>query len=427
MTLINFPSTPTNGDIYQTPNGLRYQYNGTYQYWKFLSRNDILIDVVFGTANAAFDEANTAGDVPGIIANGAFVTANAAFGKANTSSGGDTAGIIANAAFGQANTANFRAIGAFTKANTAGDDAGIIANAAFGKANTAGDTAGIIANGAFAKANTAGDSAGYRANGAFVTANAAFAKANTTPTTVGPACVILKTDDTSEGGELSWQGSASYPTWTTDINGNSFRIFNLSASATDLQIFSTGGGTVSMTVNTRAVKTAGKETVWVPAAAMYPHLVNGPSAGHIATGTYANQFRTLDFDPTTTENAEFAIRMPESWDEGTFTFRAVWSHAATATNFGVVWALQAIAYSDNDTGDVAFGSAQGTGDVGGVTNNIYIGGESGAMTAAGSISAQDWVLFRVWRSPPDGGDTLAIDARLHGITLYYTTNASSDG
>jgi hypothetical protein len=36
------------------------------------------------------------------------------------------------------------------------------------------------------------------------------------------------------------------------------------------------------------------------------------------------------------------------------------------------------------------------------------------------------VFFRVSRVTGNGSDTMAIDARLHGITLYITTNADTD-
>ena len=48
------------------------------------------------------------------------------------------------------------------------------------------------------------------------------------------------------------------------------------------------------------------------------------------------------------------IAMPKSWNEGTVSFVPVWSHGSTTTNFGVVWALQAVARSDDDAMDVAF-------------------------------------------------------------------------
>lgn len=137
-------------------------------------------------------------------------------------------------------------------------------------------------------------------------------------------------------------------------------------------------------------------------------------------------FSYLPFDATTVEYAVFSIEMPESWDEGTVTFIPVWSHGATATNFGVVWQLQAVAVSNDDTLLISFGTAQSSTDTGGTTDDLYKGPESSAITIAGTPSAGDTVYFRLNRLPTDAADTLAIDARLHGIRLYFTTAAETD-
>jgi hypothetical protein len=118
--------------------------------------------------------------------------------------------------------------------------------------------------------------------------------------------------------------------------------------------------------------------------------------------------------------------MPKSWNEGTVTFIPVWSHASTTTNFGVVWGLDAVAISDDDAGDAAFGTAQTSADTGGTTNDIYQGPESSAITVSGSPATGDLVQFRVHRDPSNGSDTLAVDARLHGILLLYVNDALKD-
>lgn len=171
----------------------------------------------------------------------------------------------------------------------------------------------------------------------------------------------------------------------------------------------------------------GRHAVWVPAAAMTPSATGGCAALATAASA-ANQpdIQSLDFDATTQEYAQFSIRMPKSWDEGTVTFAPVWSHAATTTNFGVVWDLQGVAVSDDDAIAVAFGTAQTSTDTGGTTNDIYVGPESSAITIAGTPAAEDVVFFRISRVTGNGSDTMAIDARLHGITLYITTNAGND-
>jgi hypothetical protein len=170
----------------------------------------------------------------------------------------------------------------------------------------------------------------------------------------------------------------------------------------------------------------GKHTIWWPATAMISRSTNGASRGVVETTTNKNMISTLDFDTTTQEFAQFEIAMPKSWNAGTVTFQPVWSHPSTTTNFGVVWALQAVAVSDDDAMDVAFGTEQTSTDTGGTTDDKYIGPESSAITIAGSPAQSDTVLFQIKRVPSDGSDTLAVDARLHGIRLFYTSNAATD-
>lgn len=171
---------------------------------------------------------------------------------------------------------------------------------------------------------------------------------------------------------------------------------------------------------------AGKQTIWVPAAAMVARTTNGAAPGTVETTTNKNMIKTLDFDASTQEFAQFEIAMPKSWDESTVTFQPIWSHAATTTNFGVVWVVAGVATSDDDAMDAAFGTGQTSSDTGGTTNDRYIGPESSAITIAGTPAEGDVVQFQVARVPSDGNDTMAIDARLHGVKLYITTNAATD-
>jgi hypothetical protein len=170
----------------------------------------------------------------------------------------------------------------------------------------------------------------------------------------------------------------------------------------------------------------GKQTIWIPAGAMKSRTTNGAATGTLEMTTNKNMFVTLDFDTTTQEFAQFEVFFPKSWDLGTVTFEPVWSHASTATNFGVVWALQGVARSNDDAGDVAFGTEQTSTDTGGTTNDIYIGPVSSAITIGGTPAAGDTVQFQIKRNPSDGSDTLAVDARLHGIRLVYTINTNTD-
>ncbi len=170
----------------------------------------------------------------------------------------------------------------------------------------------------------------------------------------------------------------------------------------------------------------GLRAVWIPKAAMKSRTTNGAASGTAEMATNKNMFDTFDFDPTTQEFVQFAWRMPKSWNEGTVTFAPVWSHPSTTTNFGVVFGLAGVAISNDDAGDVAFGTAQTSTDTGGTTNDIYQGPTSSAITIAGSPAADDFVMFQINRTVADGSDTMAVDARLHGIVLFMTLNAVDD-
>ena len=172
--------------------------------------------------------------------------------------------------------------------------------------------------------------------------------------------------------------------------------------------------------------TFGIQTCWIPAGAMVARTTNGAAAGTVETTTNKNMIKTLDFDATTAEYAQFSINMPKGWDEGTITAAFVWSHAATTTNFGVAWELAGVAVSDDDAMDVAFGTAGTVTDTGGTTNDAYITAASSAITIAGTPAVNDLVMFQVNRAPANGSDTMAIDARLHGVRLMYSINTLTD-
>jgi hypothetical protein len=171
----------------------------------------------------------------------------------------------------------------------------------------------------------------------------------------------------------------------------------------------------------------GRHGLWVPAEAMLVRVTNGPGVTVDETTTNKVMRRTLDFDASTIEYAQFRLRMPKSWNRSTVTFAPAWSHGSTTTNFKVSWGLQAVALSDDDAMDAAFGTAQFSNDTGGTTDDLYIGPESSAITIAGTPASEDVMVFQVFRKADDAtNDTLAVDARLIGLTLYLTTNAPND-
>jgi hypothetical protein len=173
--------------------------------------------------------------------------------------------------------------------------------------------------------------------------------------------------------------------------------------------------------------TAGKQQVFIPASAMVPSATNGcEPLSTIAVASGQPDITALRFDPTTTEYAEFSISMPKRWNAGTFTARFDWTHPATSNNFGVVWGIRAVARGDGDPIGTAFGTGVVTTDTGGTTNTLYRTAESAAITASGDPAKEDTVFFQVYRDAPNAADTLAVDAMLLGVSLFYTSDAEND-
>jgi hypothetical protein len=167
----------------------------------------------------------------------------------------------------------------------------------------------------------------------------------------------------------------------------------------------------------------GKHMLPIMAPAMQPATTNGAAASLVETTTNKVLYRTLDFDPTVQEFAGFMIPWPKSADEGTISFRTLWT--AVSGSGGVVWALQALGRSDDDAIDTAYGTEQIIADTLLTAGDVHRTAESPAITIS-TLAEGDLVFLRVKRNPADASDTLAVDARLIGIELYLTTNTGND-
>ncbi len=179
-------------------------------------------------------------------------------------------------------------------------------------------------------------------------------------------------------------------------------------------------------LNPAGATVTGQQTIWVPAAGMTPATTNGAAPGTAETSTNKVMVKTLDFDASTEEFAQFMIQMPKSWNEGTLIVQYVWTHGATTTNFGVAFGFEAVAFANDDALDTAWGTEIVVTDTGGTTDDVYITAESSAVTVAGSPGAEELVAFRITRVVGNASDTLAVDAKLIGVKIHYTTDAGVD-
>ena len=178
--------------------------------------------------------------------------------------------------------------------------------------------------------------------------------------------------------------------------------------------------------NVSAVQIAGKETMWIPATAMYGPTTNPADAAQVETTATRPDLKVFDFDASTKQYTQFTVAMPKSWNEGTITYQTYWSPSTTNTG-NAIFGLQAVACADNDTIDVAYGTAINITDAGiGTVEDQQITGESSAVTVAGSPAAGEQTYFQFFRDAADGSDTFTGECRVLGIKLFFTTDAAND-
>ena len=216
---------------------------------------------------------------------------------------------------------------------------------------------------------------------------------------------------------------------TIDINGAINASGEIIAASLDISGNADIDGTLEtdgLTVGGVAAKVAGKESIWIPAAAMYPSTTNPCSdLTQVETTALRPDLKVLDFAAAADDFAQFAIAFPKSWNEGTVTYQPFWT--VTGTNTGtMVWQLGGIAVSSDDTINTAFGTLVATTALAhsGTSNDLMVSAESGAVTIAGSPAANDLCFFQINNDAGASGQTGA--ARLLGIKMFFTTDAAND-
>ena len=191
----------------------------------------------------------------------------------------------------------------------------------------------------------------------------------------------------------------------------------VNSTAAELNLLS-GAGTL---------KQAGKETIWVPATAMYPNTTGGCAALAQVELTNGPELKCLDFDGGGTEEcAQFTVAFPKSWNEGTITFQVFWCSSASGTE-GVSWGLQGVGIANDASLNSTFSQAGVVvDDTKTVANDLLVSPESTAVTIP-NAAVDTLTIFQIYRDTDDAYDTdPSNDARLLGIKLFFTTDAAND-
>jgi hypothetical protein len=249
-----------------------------------------------------------------------------------------------------------------------------------------------------------------------VTGNASGSSGSCTGNSATATSAATLTTARNIGG-VSFNGSGNI-----DLPGvNAAGSQNTSGTAAGLSAtLATGSGGTGLT---GAV--VGKQTIWIPAAAMYPNTTAGCAALAQVELSNGPELKCLDFDTSSDENAQFTVAFPKLWALGTVTFQAFWT--VTGTNTGTVaWGLSGVAFASDGDQNTAFGTNVVATALAhsGTSNDLMVSAESGAVTIAGSPGDNELCYFQIMRDV--SADDQSGDARLLGIKLFFTTDALTD-
>jgi hypothetical protein len=206
-------------------------------------------------------------------------------------------------------------------------------------------------------------------------------------------------------GDILYRGASTWTRLGAGTNGHYLKTQGTGANPTWATVTASGGGSTN---------------VWIPASAWIPRTTTG--AGIDSRELSTNKINTdeLLFDAGTDEFAQALVVMPNNWNAGTVTAKFHWT--ASTGSGDVVWGLQGRAYANDDALDQAMGTAQTATDTLTATNDVDISPATSAITLGGTAAAGNPVIFQVYRDADAAGDTLAVDARLLGVEISYTSS-----
>lgn len=168
----------------------------------------------------------------------------------------------------------------------------------------------------------------------------------------------------------------------------------------------------------------GKHMIPLPASAWRAQTTNGAAYHLSELATNDQMVEGWAFDQTTQEHIQCWIPMPKSWNEGTITARFRWFAPSGSGN--ARWGIQALAVSDDDALDAAWGTAGEVTDTLTATGDLMVTAETSAITVAGTPAEGDMLLLRVYRDTGDGADTFNADAILIAVDLFVSIAQAND-
>jgi hypothetical protein len=175
----------------------------------------------------------------------------------------------------------------------------------------------------------------------------------------------------------------------------------------------TPGGSGATRTLTIASAGGGLDAIHKDASEFIPSTTAGCGIDSQETATNRVNRDLLLFDPGTQEHAINWFAWPTGWNTAKVSF--FWF--ATSDTGSAVFGAQMATYTDGDSMDLAWGTAQEVTDATGSANTHRQTAFTGGITPAGTVTAGKLTGLRIYRNAGSGSDDLAVDAAVIGVLV----------
>lgn len=158
----------------------------------------------------------------------------------------------------------------------------------------------------------------------------------------------------------------------------------------------------------------------IPAGAFISSSTNGAEITTRETSTNKVNYAYAGFDTTTSESIWIIWASPPNWNAGTVRFKLHWTNTAGLTTETIDFDLAGVSMANDDTLDVAVGTAQNVTDTWIAQNDNHITAFSSAITIAGTPTAGDLIAFKLSRDV--ASDNMTGDVDIIKLILEYSVN-----
>lgn len=163
------------------------------------------------------------------------------------------------------------------------------------------------------------------------------------------------------------------------------------------------------------------QSVWIPASYMMSNETDGatPVENEYATNDLMRAY--FLFDGATEQYVSFDYVFPEGWDRSTVKAKFYWaSQTGSTAGDTVEWEIKAVAISNDDALDAAYGTSQVVSDTLLANNgtDLQVTAATPALTVGGTPALGDMVNFKISRNV-SGTDNMTEDARFFGVVIQY--------